>query len=136
MNDSCIKATGGSGGSKNLISLFWKFLLRCTRCKKTAWKIFFLAWVIFFVENHDLPVNTLRKKPLNFVTFQYRNLKVFRVVYLQANRDFHQVRTKNSSGFLHLVLLNEIFQNKIVRPPCGLKMITRQNNDNSNTCLH
>ena len=48
-----------------------------------------------------------------FVTFQFRDLKVFRVVYLQANRDFQKIITqarKNifSCGFLHLVHLNEI----------------------------
>ena len=70
-----------------------------------------------------------------FVTFQYRDLKVVRVVYLQANRDFQKIITqarKNifSCGFLHLVHLNEIYQNKLInildppdphpRPPCGL----------------
>ena len=54
-----------------------------------------------------------------FVTFQCRDLKVFRVVYLQANRDFQIFITqarKNifSCGFLHLVHLNEIFQNKFI----------------------
>ena len=55
-----------------------------------------------------------------FMTFQCRDLKVFRVVYLQANRDFQKIITqarKNifSCGFQHLVHLNELFQNKLIR---------------------
>ena len=54
-----------------------------------------------------------------FVTFQCRNLKAFRKVYVHANRDFQKIITqarKNifSCGFLHLVHLNEIFQNKLI----------------------
>ena len=55
-----------------------------------------------------------------FVNFQYCNLKVFSVLYLQAN-----------GGFLHLVHLNEIFQNKLIRfldppdplPPVALNLL-------------
>ena len=51
-----------------------------------------------------------------FVTFQYSDLNVFGVVYLHANRDFQkfitQARKKKSCGFLHIVHLHEIFQNK------------------------
>ena len=54
-----------------------------------------------------------------FVTFQCRDLKVFRVVYnLQANRDFQKIITQKnifSCGFLYLVHLNEIYQNKLIR---------------------
>ena len=54
-----------------------------------------------------------------FVTFQCHHLKVFRIVYLQANCDFKKIITqarKNifSCGFLHLVHLNEIFKNKLI----------------------
>ena len=80
-----------------------------------------------------------------FVSFQYRDLKVFREVYSQANRDFQKIITqarKNifACGVLHLsdlVHLNEIFQNKFTRflecpdpyppPPllqCGLNPAT------------
>ena len=50
-----------------------------------------------------------------FETFKYRDLKVFRLVNLQANREFQRIITqagKNnfSRVFLHLVHLNEIFQ--------------------------
>ena len=46
-------------------------------------------------------------------------LKLFHVVYLQANRDFQKVTTqarKNSfsCGLLQLVHLNEIFQDKLI----------------------
>ena len=55
-----------------------------------------------------------------FVTFQCRDLKVFRVVYLQANRDLKKIITQARKniflcGFLHLVYLSEIFQNKLIR---------------------
>ena len=56
-----------------------------------------------------------------FVTFQCRDLKVFRIVYLQAKRDFQKIITpearKNifSCGFQHLVHLNKTFQNKLIR---------------------
>ena len=54
-----------------------------------------------------------------FVSFQCRDLKVFRVVYLQANRDLKKIITQSrknifSCGLLHLVHLNEIFKNKLI----------------------
>ena len=60
-----------------------------------------------------------------FVTFQCLDLKVFRVVYLQAKRDFQKMITQARKnifpcGFLHIVHLNEIYQNrpvKILDPP-------------------
>ena len=54
-----------------------------------------------------------------FVTSQYNDLKVFCVVYLQANRDFQNIITQLGKiffmSFLHLVHLNGIFQNKLIR---------------------
>ena len=48
---------------------------------------------------------------VSFVAFQYHDL--------QANRDFQkiitQARKKNTRGFLHLVHLNDIFQNKLIK---------------------
>ena len=54
------------------------------------------------------------------MTFQCHDLKVFLEVYLQANHDFQKIITQTrknifSRGFLHLVRLNEIFQNKLIR---------------------
>ena len=64
-------------------------------------------------------------------------LKVFCVVYLQANRDFQRTITparKNifSCGFSYLVDLNKIFQNKLIRvldlpdPPGALTEVQQQ----------
>ena len=55
-----------------------------------------------------------------FMIFQCRYLKIFRVVYLDANRDVQKIITQARKnifpcGFLHLVHLNEIFQNKLTR---------------------
>ena len=65
-----------------------------------------------------------------FVTFQCLDLKVFRVVYLQANRDIQKVITKVRKNIFH-AQLNEIFQNKLIMfldppdpyPPCDLKSL-------------
>ena len=58
-----------------------------------------------------------------FVTFQYRDLKVFCVLHLQANRDFRkfitQARKKNHAVF-------EINQNKLIsflNPPGPLEKL-------------
>ena len=50
------------------------------------------------------------------MTFQCRDLKVFHVVYLEGNRDFQRIMSQDilSCGFLHLVNLNEICQNKLI----------------------
>ena len=48
-----------------------------------------------------------------FMTFQCRDLKVFRVEYLQANRDFQKIITQASKNifmrFFTSCTLNEIF---------------------------
>ena len=45
------------------------------------------------------------------VNFQCRDLKVFRVVYLQANRDFKKIITQARKN----IFSREIFQNKLIR---------------------
>ena len=54
---------------------------------------------------------------VTFVSFQYRNLKVLRVLYLQVNPDFRKFITQTwnniySCRFLHRLHLIEIFKKK------------------------
>ena len=79
-----IKVTGvgdrGSGGSKNLIRLFLKISLRCTRCKnriKTIFPSLLPEW--WFFENHDLPV---KFKYTTWKTFQSRYWKVTKGIFI------------------------------------------------------
>ena len=50
-----------------------------------------------------------------FVKFQYRDLKVLRILYLQANPDFQKITTQARNNifsclFLHLLHHNELFK--------------------------
>ena len=91
------------------------------------------------VEHHTRKVHSKFQVPnmfavhmnVPFVKFQYRDLKVLRILYLQANPDFQKITTQArnnifSCGFLHLLHLNKLFRNNSTcfltpRPPCGLK---------------
>ena len=91
-----------------------------------------------FVEYHTGKVHYKFQAPnmfavhmnVPFVKFQYRDLKVLRILYLQANPDFQKITTQArnnifSCGFLHLLHLNKLFRNNSTcfltpRPPCGL----------------
>ena len=73
---------------------------------------------IKFVERHTENLQTkFQAVQMNvpFVTFHYRDLKVFLVVDLQANRDFQKIRTKArknifSCGFYILCISTRPFK--------------------------
>ena len=102
-----------------MAALFWQFSSH-KMAKKQNFQNRYTKFVELRTENLQTKFKVLNIKAVQmnvpFVTFQYRDLKVFRVLYLQENRDFQKIITQVRNNvfscvFLHLVHLNEIFKN-------------------------
>ena len=51
--------------------------MRCTRCKNPHEKYFSYPSELWFFENHDFPVNTVRENPLNCDTEESQKIHSF-----------------------------------------------------------